>query len=298
MEAVICDGTRVISGATVCRSSLSDFLSGKELASAISTQLMSAGLGVTLGPMIGSSLISYTGSMYAPFAFSAALAGVMAAADYSAIQETLVPEKRKPASLVNPLSLVKIFTVDKALTGAVCLCGLNFCTEGKNLATLSKLHALHTLKLDPKGMGRLTSLTGLAMLVQQPIMKFVLSAGITAVGFRSIANLCSGLNFAVRGLIPKLWGAYLASIFGWVGTGCSNYNNARAIDLATKAGMGKAEFGGQIANLRALVAVFIPMLYSKVYDIGVARNTGGLCFAAPALIAALTELLGRMLLAK
>lgn len=298
-EAVMCDGTRVISGATCCTAALSDLLSGQELAAAFSTQLAVSGFSVMVGPLIGSALISRTGSLYAPFVAAAAMAGGMLLGDYLFIEETLGSEKRKPfAGVANPLNMSNIFlSGDASLTTLVSSCALNFALEPKNLSVLNTMHNMQTLGMQQTGMGYMKSMTGLGMLVQSPISSACKQLGIGALGFRSLANFCSAASYGLKAAVPRIWAAWTASFVAFIGEGRQSTNKALAIGQAAKAGIGKGEFNGQFANLRALIAVLAPVAYGRCYEAALRRKKPSLSFIAPMVVAFLTELICRRQLA-
>lgn len=298
-EAVLCDGTRVISGATSCTAALSDLLSGQELASAFSTQLAVSGFSVMVGPLIGSALISRTGSMYAPFVAAAAMAGVMLLGDYFFIEETLDPKKRKPfKGIANPLNMSNIFlSGDATLTTLVSSCALNFALEPKNLSVLNTMHNMQTLGMRQAGMGYMKSMTGLGMLVQSPISSVCKKLGMEALGFRSLANLSSVVSYGLKAAVPRLWAAWTASFIAFIGEGRQATNKSLAIGQAAKVGIGKGEFNGQFANLRALIAIIATVAYGRCYKVALQRGKPSLSFMAPMVVALLTELVCKRQLA-
>eukprot|EP00747_Dinoflagellata_sp_TGD_P178506 gnl/TRDRNA2_/TRDRNA2_27492_c0_seq1.p1 gnl/TRDRNA2_/TRDRNA2_27492_c0~~gnl/TRDRNA2_/TRDRNA2_27492_c0_seq1.p1 ORF type:complete len:404 (+),score=57.91 gnl/TRDRNA2_/TRDRNA2_27492_c0_seq1:120-1331(+) len=251
-EAVVGDGTRLMSGATVCSAALSDILSGAELSAGFASMQASAGLGIMLGPYLGSTLISYTKSLYSPYLASALMSGALLVGDYFFMEETLLPARRKPPSgVASPLMLVNLFvTGNSGLTWLVCICGLNFALDGKNLSNMTKLHSLHTLRLSPRMMGHLQSFNGLGMLVQKPLGQLCLGAGMTAFGYRTFCNVFTILSHIVKAFVPTVAGAWISASCGFLGAARLQTNKAMASDLAVHAGIGKGEFSSQLANLR------------------------------------------------
>ena len=77
LEQVVGDGLRVVSGATIVNASLSDLISGSELALVNSRMMAVAGVGVMLGPILGRAVIGATGRITSAFAASAAVSGLM-----------------------------------------------------------------------------------------------------------------------------------------------------------------------------------------------------------------------------
>jgi len=296
VEAIVCDGTRVMSGATVCSAALADILSGPELANAFSTQLAYSGLSVVVGPVIGSTLVSLTGSMYAPFAASAAMAAGLLTADYLMVKETLDPEERKPfEGFVNPLRVTDLFfSGNFSLTMLVCIFGLNCAVEPKNVSILKKMHNMQTLGMSQWMMSNMASLTGVGMFVQSPISRVCARMGANTVCFRSLANVFTSMGYALQGMIVTTWAALFGSICLFVGEGRSLANKGMAIDLAAKGGWGRGEFNGKLANLRALMGIASTLLYSRCYNAGFRRGCPSFSLFVPALVSAITEVLCRI----
>jgi len=295
MEAVICDGTRLMSGTTVCSAALSDILSGKELTAGLSSQQAWGGLGIMLGPYLGSTLISYTGSMYSPFVASAVMSGALLVADYFLMEETLLLERRRPLSgVVSPLTLRKLFlTGNSSLTWLICICGLNFAVDSKNLNNMTKIHSFDTLKMSAKMMGHLQSFNGLGLLAQKPLGQLCLGMGITALGYRTFCNVFTIFSHIVKAFIPTVMGTWLSASCSFLGAARLHLNKAMAADLAVEAGMGKGEFSSQLANFRALIVAIFPAVYSRCYALALRRGRPSLAFLAPGFLAVLCEVICR-----
>lgn len=99
---------------TLFRASIADVLSGKALAAANSGSALYSGVGIVVGPWLGSRL----GSDRNAFALSALMSAANAFYLFSNFQETLAPEDRKEIdwSGVNPLSFLALFTKGNMLT--------------------------------------------------------------------------------------------------------------------------------------------------------------------------------------
>jgi len=293
LEAVVCDGLRVISGSTICSAALTDLLSGQELSAAFSTQLAVSGLSVVVGPLVASAVISRTGSMYAPFAVAAVAAGGMLLADCLLLEETLEEDARKEfGGFVNPLSLVRVFASrDARFNLLVCVAALNNAVEPKNTSVLAKVNQLDSFKMSATEMSLMTSLSGVSMYAQKPVQVALSRLGAGPPRVRSLANLATFLGFAIRAL-PRRWALYASMLLGSVGLARAQYSSSLRVARAVELGWGRGEFTGQMANLRAVLGVVAPVLYSGCFAALARRGApSGYAFLAPASVGLATEAL-------
>lgn len=107
---------------TIFRASISDVLSGQALAAANANSALYSGVGLVLGPWLGSRLTSD----WQAFALSAIMSGLNAAYLLSHFKETLAVEDRKEVDWAqcNPLSFLYLFTKGRDLA---MLCAAVFC---------------------------------------------------------------------------------------------------------------------------------------------------------------------------
>eukprot|EP00912_Choanoflagellata_sp_UC4_P001564 UC4_evm5s991 len=98
----------------------------------------------------------------------------------------------------------------------------------------------------------------------------------------------------------------LMTVVQWVSGFCGFYGDQRqnaAKQFHTQIGMdtgkfGKGELSGLTANLRALMVVFGPLIYSKAYNVGMKRKLPGAPFVAIAAVCMAAELCHRRLVGR
>merc|ERR1711924_376725 len=61
LEKLLCDALRTLSGTTMCSVCLSDLDEGSQLARSFANLWSAMGMGVLLGPLVASSVVSFTG---------------------------------------------------------------------------------------------------------------------------------------------------------------------------------------------------------------------------------------------
>ena len=116
LDRIVAGAATTVGGSTTCLASLSDVLSGDELAGAVGNLGSYAGLGVLLAPLISGNLLATTQKVRHVFLFGALVAAFQLVYNLLFFEETLEEKKRKPMdwSRCNPFSFLKIFTGEKA----------------------------------------------------------------------------------------------------------------------------------------------------------------------------------------
>jgi len=214
--------------------------------------------------------------------------------------ETLEPENRRPqlpggaTPWQNPLSFVKLFTLSPELRKLTIFNSMNIFTEGKNLNDLNQLWMKANLCMTIPETAQWTVAYGAAMFVGGMLTKNVLMPRLGGQGYTRLAYSLSAAGFGTFGtyhtkaaywlgllmLMPGIngaAGAYVKSI--WTG-------HAKAT------GMGMGEIAAANANLRSLLYVIGPVLYTRVYAHFTARKqNAGAAYYMAAVIGCLGPLL-------
>jgi ABC-type glycerol-3-phosphate transport system substrate-binding protein len=89
---------------------------------------------------------------------------------------------------------------------------------------------------------------------------------------------------------PTNFSACASGLLGWYGNLMQNATKAMGTSLAVEAGMGKGEYSGLMANLRAGMVVFGPYLFGSIaYPLGQNVGMPGMPFVFIAAVLALAE---------
>lgn len=120
--------------------------------------------------------------------------------------------------------------------------------------------------------------------------------GIDAMGLHMHTTMCHLTTVAsntLLGLFPSDVTQWAMGLAGFYGDQRTNGVKQMVANLAVKEGIAKGEMSGLTANLRALMVVFGPAIYSTAYTTGSKRGVPGAPFLAVAVVCALAELAHR-----
>jgi MFS family permease len=264
-EKVICDGLRTLCGTTMCTAALSDLCSGSELAEAFGMMYSWAGVGITLSPFISGRLTASTGSLTAPFFFSAAMAAVQLVVEMLLMEETLPEDKRRPfEGIANPFGMVKLFQQGGPLAIMSTILTLQYLVEPKNLSDTNQLFQINQLKWGSELLSRYTSGVGLGYFLGGPLAKLSLKK-LGPAGHTTMTQLVSVIFFGLRWSVPSSRVFWLTLVLSFYAETRQSAIKASATDIAVKSGLGKGEYSGLNANLRALCVFGAPFLYASLY---------------------------------
>ena len=268
LEKILCDALRTMSGSTMCKAALSDLCRGEEYSLAIGNLYSWAGVAIIGGPFV-SSLIP---NPRVTFGISAVWAVVQFMAESLYLKETLPPQKRTRAfeGYVNPFSVTKLFTTNSKLRNYSLIGMLQCMVEPKNLSDISAMFQMEKLKWSASKRDIFVSFLGLSFLVSGPVTKQSIERfGRTK--HTSIMHYLSILQYAFRAL-PYEWATWLGVVVMMLSETKMNGVAALRADEASRNGMGKGEYSGLDANLRALMVFVSPFVLGGLYRYGASRK--------------------------
>ena len=272
----LCWSLLTVSGSVTGSAALSDIFEGKDLGNAIGRYFGAFGIGVVLGPAIGMVVERLTGSLRAVYAARSLLAVAEVVHDYYYVEETLPPEKRRPASeltYVSPFGFVNMLsrasaespTLLKLILSAWLVCF----SEGKNVTNIAAVFQDHFLGMTSSESSLFSIAYGLMMFVGGAKIQPKLVKALGPRGFTSFTLLLSATYFGICAASPAKTKSYLAAamILGFPSFNATGANvlKAKATDHAVAMGYGRGEYAGLFNNLRALSVATAPLLYGEMY---------------------------------
>ena len=297
---VIAKAMITLSGSTVCAAALSDLASGDALSNAFAQLGSCASLGVCVGPLIGTAMLSRGVSVTSCY-FVQAMAGFLHTMIVAVlIRETLPRDERRPfVGFKNPFSFVKLFTCGRPLRLMSLSCGFACFADGGNLNDIEQMWIAN----DVADMGLTANSIYLSLWgILGGAGGLFVPAVLPVLGKRRFATLTTWMNCLaciLWGAVPRAW-AMFAGIglhFPGINANSSLPLKTQATCLAIAAGFGRGEFAGYFGNLRALTVAVGPYWFGNMYAWGrtvvPGRNLG--YWSAAVLGCAMPEILHRML---
>lgn len=296
---VVGNGCNAISGSTTTLAALTDVCKGdqKMMTEALAMFGTWVGLGVIVGPAIGGAILARWGDK-AVYAGRAAFSVAHLAWLARSMPETLRPEKRRPfdGKPVSPFSFLGLFTRTAMLRKLTVYNMLGITNEGKCVNDLNQLWMKGNLKWSVGQTATWTMSSGLLGMIAgaffaKPMLKHLGPRGAT-----SVAALFGILSFCLKGASADGASYWAGSVAALPFMGGGGSMKSAATKHAIAAGMGAGQYSGMYANLRALIYVVGPLLYTRLYAYQVARGRNpGMAYLAGAVISCLIpELMHRM----
>lgn len=247
------------------------------------------GVGVMVAPLVTMGALKYRNRPTDALALMVGWNVLCALVVVLGVKETLPVEKRKPFQLQvpNPLAFVRLFTAKLSNIPASC--------SGRELYTTAWLYMLgqipggtqisdHNImfmqqscnfgpqlaNLSVVAYGVLVMLTG-AFVTKNQIMRF------GPKGHTLVCVVETVLGFLLWS-IPKAWAHFPGIIIQGFGYGRGDTVYAAGLKWSEKAGMGKGEAAALFQALRGFMAIVMPMLYARMYGVGVRAGVPGICF--------------------
>ena len=290
LEKVICDGLRTMSGSTMCKAALSDLCTDtKELGNAIATLYSWAGVAIIGGPLVSSMLTNPR----VTFGISAIWAVGQLIAEWFYLQETHPVDKRDKEfkGFANPFGMFKLFTISPTLSKLSSMQMLMYLCEPKNMSDISSMFQMESLKWTPSKRDIFVSVVGLSFLSGSKVTRMSMKK----YGMYGHTSVMHGLS-----IIQYLFRAAPYELTTWIGVLIMMVSETRdkavaalATEEAIKNGLGKGEYSGLAANLRALMVFASPFLWSGLYNRGMKTGNGGLPFLGAAIAMVASELILR-----
>lgn len=297
---VIAKAMGTLSGSTICAAALSDVASGDALSNAFARLGSCASLGVCVGPLIGTAMLSRGVSVSSCY-FMQAIAGFFHSMVVAIlIRETLPSGERRPfLGFKNPLSFLKLFTSGRPLRLMSLSCGFACFADGANLNDIEQMWiandvvdmGLNANSLYLSLWGILGSAGGLFVPAVLPILGKRL--------FATFSTLTNFLACVLWGAVPRAWAMFggIFLHFPGINANSSLPLKTQATEIAIASGLGRGEFAGYFGNLRALTVAVGPFLFGNMYawgrTVAPGRNLG--FWSAALLGCVVPEIFHRML---
>eukprot|EP00930_Biecheleria_cincta_P035899 TRINITY_DN24653_c0_g2_i1.p1 TRINITY_DN24653_c0_g2~~TRINITY_DN24653_c0_g2_i1.p1 ORF type:complete len:425 (-),score=95.41 TRINITY_DN24653_c0_g2_i1:334-1608(-) len=285
---------RMISGAMIfafkapLTASLSDLFTGPQLASWLAKQGAAFGLGLGLGPFIGSKLGGAKSFFYSSVVFVITMIYA-----HNMVPETLKYEdRRKEFSLAacSPLRFLKLLQ-DRMLSTLAATIGLQSFGDYLNLYDINYLYLKTVFDVGQTEVGRYASACGISQLISGMTM----SRAIHAFGQKGATALANCMWIVAMGFlgtatsVQKVVLSLFAMCFGHLrNSGVAAYMQKHG----QLRGMGRSEIAAAQANLLAVIKVFIPLLYSNIFSLATSkgRNVPGAPYLVVGLLTGLSQL--------
>jgi len=267
---IVGNSANAVSGSTTTLAAIADICDGDHEMMTASMALFGAfaGLGVIVGPAIGGAVLAATQSPSAVYTTKAMWSLMHLVWMKRNFCETLTEERRQRFArrLVNPFNFASLFTRTPMLRDVTIFNILQCAAEGKCINDLNQIWMKGELSWSIPQTARWTVSYGIMMVLGGILSK----ALIPKVGPRtwvSSSSFCGMIAMLMYGSIRKGWAYNLGLLIN-----CPSVNAMGAAPIkgagtkhAALAGMGMGEYSAAFANLRALVYVTLPLLYTRLY---------------------------------
>ena len=294
LEKIICDGLRPLCGTTMVNAALADTVPREELKQAFASMLAYVGISVVGGPLIGGALQARFGSS-GPYLLATILSIGLAYMNINYLEETLQEDKKRPfKGIASPFAILQLFTNGSKLALASTAQLFSHLCEAKNLGTVNQLYQLNQLGWDSTLMSGYTMTVGLGFFFGSPAAKWSMKT-FGDFGHTTMTNIVSILNYFIKGFIggsTSMWFGQLLNIYGGTRNNALRGTSSR---LGSEAGIGKGEYSGLHANLRALCVFISPLIWSNMYTMGLRNGNGGFPYIGCGISIIISELLQRRL---
>ena len=227
-----------------------------------------AGVSIIAAPFL-SGLMS---SPRLSFAASAVVSVFQLMLEYKYLEETL-PEPKKGSILksiefVNPLqSVIRLFRTSPRLSLLSLVNTMHYLVEPKNFSDVSALSQLSFMGWSDRKRANFVSVIGISFLLGGYISKrSVKRFGL--LGHTQLCHVLSFVQFLLRALCTEVstWSASVIALYSET----RNYGvKALGTRYASRLGIGKGEYAGLIANLRALMVFTSPILFGELFRRGI-----------------------------
>ena len=305
VDRIVASSLSTVAGTTCTIAAMSDIfaLEPRNFAKALGGISNYIGLGLIAGPLLGNIATKMYNGPQAAYLVSAVVA-IVQLLNISKMKETLPEQKRRPFKIAdaNPLSFLKLRKASRQLLTLSLVSGaMQQICEGKNLADVHQSFSRRDVGMSESERSSFVSFLGLCLLINARTNR-ILIPKIGGRKFTTFANLCNHFGSMLwYSTIPlalrKSWTMFAGALIGCPGWGATSFTRAIATSHAVKAGWGRGEYSGALANMRALVAVVTPLILGRVYAWSTSggRKYPGLAYQLVALSGLATELVWRSL---
>ena len=224
-----------------------------------------AGVSIIAAPFL-SGLMS---SPRVSFAASAIVSVFQLLLEYNYLEETL-PRTSIPDRLefVNPFrSVIRLFRTSPRLSLLSLVTTMHYLVEPKNLSDVSALSQLSFMGWSDRKRANFVSVIGMSFLVGGYISKRSVNH-FGLLGHTQLCHMLSFVQFLLRSFCTEVstWSASLIALYSET----RNYGvKALGTRYASRLGIGKGEYAGLIASLRALMVFTSPILFGELFRRGI-----------------------------
>ena len=297
VERIVCDGLRTLCGSTMGQTAITDIVEPSEVAKEFSSLYAYMGAAIVASPLIASRM-----SSRATYVAAIALAGIQLYTDHFYLKETLAPEDRKKTfeGFASPLDVFRLFTSGRALATISSVMALQFMVDPKIM-----VDPWFTLQVGSLGWTRrqsqlFTAFIGVGLMLGRKVTGLTMDAksGLGESGHTSLTNYVTMFSNLLLGFVPSSVSQIAVGLLTIVGSQRMNGMKQMASRVSSDAALtpspfGKGEFSGLLANLRALLVAFAPLLYARAYRAGRRFGSVGGTFFSAALAVAASEWIHR-----
>jgi hypothetical protein len=206
------------------------------------------------------------------FAASAIVSVFQLVLEYKYLEETLpcspVTSLKDSIEFVNPFqSVIRLFRTSPRLSLLSLITTMHYLVEPKNLSDVSALQQLSFMGWSDRKRANFVSVIGISFLVGGYISK----RSVKRLGLLGHTKLCHVLSF-----VQFLLRAFCTEVSTWAASVIALYSETRNYGIkalgtryASRMGIGKGEFAGLIASLRALMVFTSPILFGELFRRGI-----------------------------
>ena len=267
---------------TTWRASLSDLVSGPAFATNAAKAGICAGLGIIVGPILSSQIMTRFGPRYCYLAsmIAAAIQGTHLMINY---KETLPVEARTPLVIkdMQPLSFLQLFQT-RTLALLMGTTALQTLSEGRNTMDIVSIYMQEDLQWDWSSVNRFISALGTSLVIGGASVRKSLSTfGMR--GHTTVSNLCNCVQWLVWGY-PKLFGLspdtamYVGLLLTIPGGRKRDAVESLIVKMGAERGLGKGMISGSLMNFRACFNALGPFIFGRAYAYGKTINQPGAAF--------------------
>lgn len=256
-----------------------------------------AGLGVIVGPALGGAILAKTGNPSVVFAVKAMWSMLHYLWLQGNLQETLAEAKKRAfdGAFKSPLNFFELFTLTPILRQVTIFNTLQCLAEGKCVNDLNQMWMRSVLQWDVSTAARWTVAYGVMMIFNGAVFQKKALPMLGERKFVTMANMFGTFAMLVKGSIHKGLAYSLGLLLNTPQINAMGGAPIKAVGAikAGEAGLGNADYTAKMGNLRALIYVFGPQLYLRIFarQIAAKRNPGLAYFVVAMMAFVLPEIM-------
>ena len=266
---------------TNIRASLTDMLSGEDIAFAGPRLAAAAGVAVIVGPPVSLGITRLTGSHTLPLVAASCVAAYCAFTCCSKLEETLLPKNAKELSLTaaSPLSFIELLRSSPAIAKLMTVSLIQTLFDGRNVADTDFAFQRSELGWSKEESGQFVIVAGFKILLGGIIGKQL----IKYMGIRYITSWSNAVNCLASSLLvmAPTWSFYIMFVLAF-GDRKRDGVESMLTDLGTEKGFGRGRIASALVNWRSIANMIAPLLFTNLYAWGVRqkKRTGNQYYAS------------------